>query len=150
MYLWSIREESLHEIGIGLRLKRDIKYPLIPTLYRPPHTLTKIINSTPIGESDDLITIHLEEIRSHGCHTRLTLVECLFWISAAITGEIHIAVVVGVDLGSYGKVGGNGVCINIAVARMHGDCRQTAVVITAEQFTLQLIGRHTPIVERQV
>ena len=145
-----LREHTLHEVSIRLWLQGDVEHTLVPALHRPSHTLAEIVDGTPISQTDHLVPIHLIEVRSHRSRTCLTLIEGLLWITLHIAREVHIAIVVGVDLRSHRQVGRNVVGLQIAIARVHRHGRETSIIITMKQFLLKFVCRHAPVVERQV
>ena len=144
------REHTLHEISIRLWLERKIEHTLVPSFYRPSHTLTEIIDGSPIGQSEYLIAVHLIEIWSHSCHARLTLIEGLFRITLHITREVHIAVVVRIHFCCHSQVGRNRISLQVAITGMHRHGGESGIVITVQQFLLEFISRHAPIIKRQV
>ena len=145
-----VGEEALEEIGVGLGLQRYVKHALVPALHRPPHALAKIVYGTPIGQANHTVEVHLEIVWSHGGSACLALIEYLVGIAARVAGEVHVAVVVRCDVGGQGKRCRNGVGVEAAVAGMHGHGYEARVVVSAQQFALQPVGRHAPVVERQV
>ena len=147
---WLVSKHALHEISIWLWLKRKVEHTLIPTLDRPSHTLAQVIDGSPISQTQHLVTVHLIEVWSHRSHTRLALIEGLFRITLHITREVHIAIVVGVYLGSHRQISRDRICLDVAVAGMHGNGRQSGIIITVQQFLLEFISRHAPIIKRQV
>ena len=94
MNSWLVSKHALHEISIRLGLKRKVEHTLIPTLDRPSHALTQIIDGAPIGKTNHLVTVHLVEVRTHGCHTCLTLIEGFLRIALAVAREVHVTVVI--------------------------------------------------------
>ena len=127
-----------------------VEHSLIPSLDRPSHTLTEIVDCSPIGQTYNLVEVHLEKVGSHGSSTCLTLIEYLFGIASGVSWEVHIAVVIGVDLSGNGKRCRYGVGVYVTVAWVHGNSGKTSVVISAKEFFLQFICRHSPIVEGKV
>ncbi|CUQ63223.1 Uncharacterised protein [Segatella copri] len=91
---WLVSKHALHEISIWLWLKRKVEHTLIPTLDRPSHALAQVIDGAPIGKTYHLVEIHLIEVRSHGSHTCLTLIEGFLRIALAVAREIHVTIVI--------------------------------------------------------
>ena len=99
-------EETAHVVGLGLGIEGDVKYTLAPTFCRPALTLAQIVDGTPIGEAHHFVTIHLEEVRTHRGYRGLALVEGHPGEAAPIAGEIHVAVVVGLEIGNLRQFAG--------------------------------------------
>ena len=147
---WLVSKHTLHEISIRLWLKRKVEHTLIPTLDRPSHTLTEVIDGSPIGQSEYLIAVHLIEIWSHRSHTRLALIEGFLRITLHIAWEVHIAVVVRIHFCCHSQVGRNRISLQVAITGMHRHGGESGIVITVQQFLLEFISRHAPIIKRQV
>ena len=103
------RDHTLHEISIRLWLKRKVEHALVPSFYRPSHTLAQVIDGAPICQSEYLIAVHLIEIWSHSCHARLTLIEGFLRITLHIAWKVHIAVVVRIHFCCHSQVGWDGI-----------------------------------------
>ena len=107
MHYWLVGfEERLHVVGFGLGVKRDIEHTLCPAFLGPAHALAQIVDGTPIGQSDDLVEVHLEEVLSHGLCRGLTLVERHPGESFPVTREVHISVVVRLYVRLHGQITG--------------------------------------------
>ena len=145
-----VAEHTLHEIGIGLGLQGEVEHALVPAFHGPAETLAQIVDGSPVGQSHHAVKVHLVEVRSHAACIGLALIEHLLRVTFHVTGEVHITVVVGVHLRLHGQVGRDAVRLNVAVTGVHGHGGQSRVIVAVEQFLLQLISCHAPIVERQV
>ena len=88
-------------------MQRQVENTLIPALNRPSHTLAKVIDGSPICQSEDLVTVHLIEVRTHRSRARLTLIERLFWIALHVAREVHIPIIIGIHFGSHSQIGRN-------------------------------------------
>ena len=143
-------EHASHEICLGLRLKRYVEHALCPTLCGPSLRLAEIVDGSPVGESDDTVEVHLEEVRSHSGHGGLALVERHPREATTIAWEVHIAIVVGLPIGLHGKVAGQRVGIPVAIARMHGHSDKSCGIVTLDECLLQFEHGHAEVVERLV
>ena len=146
VYRGCFGEEALHEVRVRLRLQRDVEHALVPTLGRPSETFAEVVDGSPVSQSDGLVEVHLEEVRSHGSRGSLALVEHLVREAFAVAGEVHVAVVVRVHLRLDGEVARQGVRLPVAVAWVHGHGGQSRVVVAVQQFLLQLVSRYAPVV----
>ena len=143
-------EERAHVIGLGLGFERDVEHALCPTLRGPTLTLAEVVDGAPVGETDDAVEVHLEVVLSHRGDRGLALVEGHPGETAPVAREVHIAIIIGLNVGLDGEVVGQGVGIPVTVTGMHGDGDETGGVVTLEQRLLQLVHRDAEIVERLV
>ena len=145
-----VGEERLHEVCLGLRHEVDVEHALRPTLLRPALALAQVVDGSPVGQSDDAAEIHLKPVGSHGCRRSLALIELHPRKALAVAGEIHIAVVVGLDVGLHGQVTRQRVGLPVAVARVHGNGNQSGGVVTLQHGFHHLVACHAEVVERLV
>ena len=54
-------ESTLDEIGRRIRIKGCVEEGIVPTLFGPLVRLTPVFDSTPIGKTNHLLAIHIEE-----------------------------------------------------------------------------------------
>ena len=125
-----ILEETLHVEGFRLGFKRYVKHALCPSLGGPSLTLSEIVDGSPICQSDDLVEVHGEIVLAHSGHSGFTLIELHPRKTSAVTGEIHISVVIGLHIGNHGEVTWKRVCFPVAVTGMHGHGDKTGGVVS--------------------
>ena len=99
-HVWA--EERLHVVSLRFGFQGDVEDTLAPALSRPALRLTQIVDSPPVGQSDDLVAIHLKEILSHGSHRSLALVELHPGETPTVAGEIHIPIIISLHVGNHG------------------------------------------------
>ena len=143
-------EHGLHEEGLGLGFQRDVEHTLCPSFRGPSLALAKIVDGTPVSQTNHFVEIHGKEVLAHRCCGGFALVERHPREATAIAGEIHVTVVVGLNVGLQGEVAGQRVSLPIAVARVHGDGDEPRGVVAVNQRFHQFIHRHPKIVERLV
>ena len=143
-------EDALHQICLRPRFERDIEHTSTPPFHRPAHALAEVVNDTPVGEADNTIEVHLEVVPPHAGDGGLALVEGHPGVVLAVEGEIDVAVVVGLYIGLEGEVRGQGVCLPVAVAGVHGDSHEARRVVALQESLLQAVHSKAEIVERHV
>ena len=118
-----VREETLRIVCLWLWLQRNVEHTLCPSLRWPSLTFAEIVDTTPIAESDDLVQVHREIVLTHRSHTCLALVECHVRVFLTVAREIHIAVVVALNIRNLCQVAWVLVRIPIAETWVHGNSR---------------------------
>ena len=143
-------EERAHVISLRLWFEGNIKHALRPSLGRPSLALSEIVDGSPVCQSYHLVEFHSKEVFSHGSHRCLTLVEVHPRESLAVAGEIHIPIIIRLNISHLGKVARQGVGLPVAVAGMHGHGHLTCGVVSLYEGLHEFVLRHTPVVERSV
>ena len=101
-----------------------------PPLLGPSLTLAEIVYGTPVGKSDDLVEVHSEIVLAHGCNGSLRLIESHPREFSAIAREVHITIVIRLEISNHCKVAGEGIGLPVAIARKHGNGYLARVVIS--------------------
>ena len=140
------QEEAPHVVSLWLRLQTDVEHALRPSLGGPSLALAQIVDGTPIGQSDDLVEIHLEIVLSHGRDGSLALVERHPGEAPSVAGEVHVAIVIGLHVGNHSQVAGQRVGLPVAIARMHGHRHQSGAVVALHQRLHQPVHGHAEVV----
>ena len=150
MYQWLVVEEALHEIGFGFGLQRDVEHALCPAFCRPTLTLAQVVDSAPVGQTYHLVEIHLKPVGSHLVDARLALVEGHPGEAAPIAREVHVTVVISLDISLHGEIAGQRVGLPVAIARVHGNGHPSGRVVALHHWAHHAVAGHAPVVERLV
>ena len=145
-----VGEHRLEQIGLWLGQQRAVEDTVVPSLARPAKALAVVVYHTPIGQAHDTVEIHVEIVRPHHRQVGLALIEDHVGKAPAVAREVHIAIVVSLDVRDHRQVAGQRVGLPVAAARVHGHGDRPRVVVAAQQSAQQTVGRHAPVVERQV
>ena len=140
-------EHTLHQVGLGLWFERDVEHALCPALGRPALRFAQIVDGAPVGQADDFVKVHLEEVRPHSCHSGFALIERHPGETASVAREVHVAIVVGLHIGLHGQVARQRVRLPVAVARVHGNGDEACGVVALQHGAHHLITCHTKVVE---
>ena len=145
-----VGEIALDEIGVGLRLERDVEHALRPSFLWPAIAFAQVVNHTPVSQSQHLVEVHLEVVRTHHRRVGLALIENHMGETLAVAREIHISVVVGGDVCLMHERCRQRVGVDVAATRVHGHCDGPLLVVAFQQLLLHPVGRHAPVSVGQV
>src|SRR5574344_288182 len=143
-------KHALDEICQWLGLQGDVEHPLVPSLDGPPHAFAKIVDSTPICQSDHPIVVHAEKVGAYHRGAGLALIEDMVGITLAVSREVLVSVVVGGDVCCDSQRSRQRIGFETPIAWMHGYGGGTCGVVTVQQGSHETVGGNTPIVEGEV
>ena len=107
--------------------------------------LAKIVYGTPVCQSYDAVEVHSEVVLTHILRRRLALVERHPRVASSVAGEIHVPIVICLNVGLQREVTGYGVGLPVTIARMHSHRNLSGGVIAFEHRTHHLVTRNTEV-----
>ena len=143
-------EEGTHVVGFWLCLERDVEDTLCPSFHGPSLALAEIVDGSPVSKADGSVAIHSEEILAHCRYACLTLIERHPGEACLVAWEVHVAVVIGLEIGNHSQIAGQGVSLPVAVSGVHGYCHLARGVIALYEGAHELELGHAEVVERHI
>ena len=123
---------------------------MCPSLGRPSLRLAQVVDSSPIGQTDNLVKVHLKVVGPHGSCRCLTLVERHPREAPAVAREVHITIVIGLYVCLHGQVTGQRVRLPVAVAWVHGNRDEACGVVVLQYGAHHFVASDSKVIERLV